>query len=150
MTGLFLAIITLLTTRTKGNDRPVALVYCLISHVTYFCSFFLPVGAMFHFMAACEALLVAMLVCFRGCSMSRLTDLLIPVSLAAVFIDIYGWFLYKNKAPLQGFNEVLILYYALIIAIFIYAVVRYDRIHFRHSRFLRDNRNNNSFLGASP
>jgi hypothetical protein len=150
MTELFLAIITLLTTRTKGDDRPVALVYCLISHAAYFCTYMLPDSVVFHFMASCEALLVVMLVCFRGCAVSKLTDFLIPASLFAVFIDIYGFMLSRNGAPIEGFNNAIILYYALIIAIFIYSVVRYDRIHSRFGRFLRDNRNYNSLLGESP
>lgn len=150
MTELFLASVTLLTTLTKGDDRPVALVYCLISHITYFCTYILPVDFMFHFMAICEALLVVILVCFRGCAISKLTDLLIPVSLFAVFIDVYGYVLIKHNASLEGFNNSVLIYYALIIAIFIYAVVRYDRIHSRFGRFLRDNHRYNSFLGASP
>ena len=149
MTELFLAVITLLTTRTKGDDRPVALVYCLMSHAAYFSALIIPVSGMFHFMASCEALLVVMLVCFRGCSRSKLTDLLIPVALVAVFIDIYGWNLNRNNQSLHAFNNAIIFYYALIIAIFVYAVVRYDRIHSGFGRFLRDYRNNNSLLGNS-
>lgn len=149
MTELFLAIITLITTRTKGNDRPVALVYCLIGHVAYFCSYLLPTEIMFHFMAGCEALTVVMLVCFRGCSLSKLTDLLIPVSLLAVLMDVYGWGLFYSDQPLDDFNRAVILYYALIIAIFAFVVLRYDRTSSGAGRFLRDNSNNNSFLGAS-
>lgn len=150
MTELFLAAITLLTTRTKGNDRAVALVYCLMSHLAYFSTYILPNQAIFHFMAACEALLVVMLVCFRGCAASRLTNMLIPVALLAVFIDVYGWTLERSGANLEGFNDAILIYYALIIAIFIYAVVKYDRVNSGVGRFLRDNRRNNSFLGNPP
>ncbi len=148
MTELFLGIVTLLATQTKGNDRPVALVYCLISHVTFFCSYLLPTEIIFHFMAACEALLVIMLVCFRGCALSRLTDLLIPVALLAVFIDIYGWNLHLNKQLLDNFNNVVVLYYTLIIAIFIYAVLRHDRVNSGIGRLLRNNNHHNPFLGT--
>lgn len=149
MTELFLAIVTFLTALTKGNDRPVALVYCLVSHVAYFCSFILPTGVMFHFMASCEALLVIMLVCFKGCSFSRLTDLLIPMSLFSVFVDIYGWNIYIKDRPLDLFNNAIIVYYAMIILIFIYAVARHDSIYSGSVRFLRDRRNYRVLLGEA-
>ena len=149
MTELFLAFVTILTTFIKGDDKPVALVYCLISHVAYFCSYILPAGVMFHFMASCEALLVIMLVCFRGCSFSKLTDLLIPASLFSVLIDVYGWNLYLTESSLENFNNAIIAYYALIILIFIYAVARHDSVHSGASRFLRDNRNYSLLLGEA-
>jgi hypothetical protein len=149
MTELFLAIVTLLTTLTKGNDRPVALIYCLISHVAYYCSFILPTGVMFHFMASCEAFLVIMLVCFKGCSYSRLTDLLIPTSLFSVLLDVYGWNVYLLDRPLDIFNNAIIVYYAIIISIFIYAVARHDAVYSGVGRFLRDNRNYRNLLGEA-
>jgi hypothetical protein len=117
--------------------------------MAYFGNYILPTEIMFHFMAACEALTVAMLVCFRGCSTSKLTDLLIPVSLFAVFIDVYGWEQYRNNQPLDGFNDVILLYYGLIIAIFIYVVIAHDRVNSRAGRLFRDNRNYNSLLENS-
>lgn len=148
MTELFLAIITLITTQIKGQDRPVALIYCLISHVAYYCGSILPESIVYHFMASCEALLVVLLVCFRGCSVSKLTDLLIPASLTAVLIDVYGWNHYYNSLPLAHFNGLIILYYCVIIAIFIYTAVRYDGLHHWNARFLRDNPNHIKTMGA--
>lgn len=148
MTELFLAIITLISTQIKGDDRPVALVYCLISHVAFFCGYLIPTNLIFHFLAACEAMLVVFLVCLRGCSVSRLTDFMIPASLGAVLIDVYGWNHFIKGNSLDGFNNLIILYYAVIIAIFIYAVARYDRIHNWNVRFLRDNRHHSKAMGA--
>jgi len=149
MTELFLAIITLLACKTNDSDRPVALVYLMMSQVAYWSHYVVPEALMFHFMATCEAILVISLVSLRGCSISRITDLMIPVAFAAVCLDVYGWYLVVKEQNIDGFNNIVILYYAVITLIFLYAVGRYDRDNAGHSRFLRDHMGNNPLLGKA-
>jgi hypothetical protein len=137
MTELFLIAITILTYFIRGSDKAPALAFCVIAHSFSTLALFAETAAQIFIMGAVsDVLLIAVLVCLSGCLISKITYFLIPICVASIAMHFYGWSLYHSGASFDGYNQLVMIYFAAVIALFV-ARVGKNGDTVRHTRFLR-------------
>lgn len=119
-TQLFLILITLCATFIKKEEQLPALIYLLISFLFYFACNDMGHSHYFYLLAMItEAFLVVCLTCFKQTYSSKLVSKLIPLSYAAVFLDLFGFLCAIKGYPADMYNEGVNIYWAIIIMLFL-------------------------------
>jgi len=119
-TEIFLILLTLCTAFIKKSETAPALLYTGIAFLFYFASlmvvnpFYLLVMAML-----LEVVTVFLLVCLKGCLKSTLVACLIPLSIGALTAHFIGWCLLYNGMELALYNNLVDLYWAAILGLFL-------------------------------
>ena len=118
-TELFLIIITLCTVFVNKEDQLPALVYLLISFFLFFLCKDITESYVYLISMLTEAFLVVCLTCFKQSYKSKLVSRLLPVSYAAVFLDLFGFLMaWKGYLP-DMYNELVVVYCAIIVMLFL-------------------------------
>lgn len=137
MTELFLISITALAYFIHGNDKAPALAFCLIAHTFNALSWLADTAAQIFILGALsDVLLIAILICLSGCLKSRMTYFLIPICVTSIAMHFYGWSLYQGGEDFGGYNILVMMYFAVVIALFFSRILK-DGDTVRHTRFLR-------------
>lgn len=119
-TEIFLILLTLCTAFIKKSETAPALLYTGIAFFFYFVSllvvnpFYLLVMAMI-----LEVVTVFLLVCLKGCLKSTVVACLIPLSIGALAAHFIGWCLLYNGMELALYNNLIDVYWATILGLFL-------------------------------
>lgn len=120
ITELFLLMITLCAAFTRKSERWAATIYCVISHVFYFIGTSIENEGVIYFAAAISELsLMFLLIAIKGCVKSSLIRWLIPLSIGMIVVHAYGWLWYMNGTTEDNYNQLVIYYWGVMIALFL-------------------------------
>ena len=144
-TQLFLILITLCATFIKKDEQLPALIYILVSFIFFFSCDGMGHSPYFYLIAmATEAFLVVCLTCFRQAYSSKLVSRLIPVSYAAVVLDLFGFFSALKGYPVDAYNDLVVVYWAIIISLFLSVGKWWNGSYVWVSSLFHNTDNNNS------
>lgn len=147
LTVLSLMLLTICAAFVKEDERFPALLYCAMSFLFYFCSMGIDQELHIYKVAALfEGVLVCLLYCLRGCLNARIIKYLIPASIGAILMHFYGWMMCYYNQPVQTYNTLVIIYWCIIMAIFIF-VGRISGNIAWSTRFFRDSYHQRNSLG---
>ena len=119
-TELFLILITICAAFVDRREIAPALSFVAIAHIFYFSMSEVsdPLVVLNLSMLA-EMLTVGLLVCLRGCVRSNLLKMLLPLSILAIPMHLYGVILEVNNVPLNNYNALVDVYYTMVILMFL-------------------------------
>lgn len=121
-TELFLILITICAAFVDRREVAPALSFVAIAHIFFFSmSEVSNTLLVLNLSMLAEMLTVGLLVCLRGCVRSNLLKMLLPLSILAIPMHLYGVFLELNKLSLEQYNVLVDVYYAMVILMFLSA-----------------------------
>lgn len=119
-TELFLILLTICAAFVDRREVAPALVFVAIAHVFFFSMKGLSSTlVILNLSMLAEMLTVGLLICLRGCVRSSLMKMLLPLTILAIPMHLYGILLERNNIPLTNYNSLVDVYYVLVILMFI-------------------------------
>ena len=119
-TEIFLILLTLCTAFIKRSEATPALLYTGIAFFFYFISMFI-INPLYLLVVAMvlEVVTITLLVCLNGCLKSTVVACLIPLSIGAFVAHFIGWCLLYNGMEIVLYNNIVDIYWAAILGLFL-------------------------------
>ncbi len=136
---LFLILLTLCAAFINRKEIAPALLFTAVAHLFYFVATGLSDNTLLvlNLSMLMEMVTVILLVCLKGCLRSKLISFLIPISILAIFMHLYGVFLFVNEYSIAPYNSLVKIYWVTILGLFLSMSRWMDGSNIKSARLLR-------------